>query len=158
MLLRNFLLRRIARSFHSFRGSDRPIHIPPDSIMQSHFAGPAVQPVAPYDYSPITGDWAPFEYRAEDTWHRDDMIRIVSWNIDSQALSQLQRAAAVIVHLKEVFRNPPPSLVIMFQEIQPDTLKAILADRWIKEHFLTSHVITDECLVMILVTKDIPTQ
>jgi hypothetical protein len=158
MLLGIFLLRRIARSFHPFRGSGRPIHIPPGSTMQSHFAGPAVQPVAPCGCSPTTGDWAPFEYRAGDTWHRDNMIRIVSWNIDSQAPSQPQRAAAAIVHLKEVFRNPPPSLVIMPQEIQPDALKAILADRWIKEHFLTSHAIADECLVVMLVSKDIPTQ
>lgn len=46
----------------------------------------------------------------------------------------------------------------MLQEIQPDALKAILADRWIKEHFLTSHAVSDDRLVMMLVTKDIPTQ
>jgi len=71
---------------------------------------------------------------------------------------QPQRAAAAIVHLKEVFGNQPPPLIIMLQEIQPDALKAILADRWIKEHFLTSHAVSDDCLVMMLVTKDIPTQ
>lgn len=60
------------------------------------------------------------------------MIRTVSWNIDSQAPLQPQRAAAAIVHLKEVFGIQPPPLIIMLQEIQPDALKAILAGRWIK--------------------------
>jgi hypothetical protein len=56
------------------------------------------------------------------------MIRVVSWNIDSQAPSQSQRATAAIGHLKEIFGNPPP-LVIMLQEIQPDALKITLINR-----------------------------
>lgn len=149
---------RTAYSFHSIRGSGRSIRCLSGSQLQSHSVKPTPQAVTTYGCSLVTSDWRPFEYRAGDTWDRDHMIRVVSWNIDSQAPSQPQRAAAAIVHLKEVFGNQPPPLIIMLQEIQPDALKAILADRWIKEHFLTSHAVSDDRLVMMLVTKDIPTQ
>ncbi|KAF2183617.1 hypothetical protein K469DRAFT_689767 [Zopfia rhizophila CBS 207.26] len=46
----------------------------------------------------------------------------------------------------------------MLQEIHPDALGAILADGWIKEHFLTSHALSNDYIVMMLVTKNIPTQ
>lgn len=42
-------------------------------------------------------------------------------------------------HLKEIFGNPPPPLVIMLQEVHRQSLEAILNHSWIRENFVLSN-------------------
>ena len=51
-----------------------------------------------------------------------------------------QRAHSAMTHLKNMFGNPPPPSVIMLQEVQSDSLAAILEHSWIKGNFAISNV------------------
>ncbi len=56
------------------------------------------------------------------------------------APGQASRASAAMAHLKEVFGDPPPPLVIMLQEVTSQSLAAILTDSWIRNYFVLSNV------------------
>jgi len=51
-----------------------------------------------------------------------------------------KRAFSAMAHLKDVFGDPPPPLVIMLQEVDCDSLAAILEHSWIKKNFAISNV------------------
>ncbi len=51
-----------------------------------------------------------------------------------------KRALSAMTHLKDVFGDPPPPSVIMLQEVDSDSLAAILEHSWIKKNFAISNV------------------
>ena len=56
------------------------------------------------------------------------------------APGRASRASAAMAHLKEVFGDPPLPLVIMLQEVDSQSLAAILTHSWIRDNFVLSNV------------------
>jgi hypothetical protein len=47
--------------------------------------------------------------------------------------------SAAMAHLREVFGDPPPPLVIMLQQVHYQSLEAIFEQSWIRENFVVSN-------------------
>ena len=68
------------------------------------------------------------------------LLRVVSWNIDFVTPGCTRRASAAMTHLKEIFGDSPPPLVIMLQEVTNQSLAAILTHSWVRNNFALSDV------------------
>lgn len=89
----------------------------------------------------MTSSWRPFKSVSEQGgFCPGSLLRVVSWNIDFMAPGRASRASAAMAHLKEVFGDPPPPLVIMLQEVNSQSLAAILTHSWIRNNFVLSNV------------------
>ena len=89
----------------------------------------------------MTSSWRPFKPVSEQgVYCQGSLLRVVSWNIDFMAPGRASRASAAMAHLKEVFGDPPPPLVIMLQEVHSQSLEAILSHSWIRDNFVLSNV------------------
>ena len=89
----------------------------------------------------MASSWRPFKsVSKQGGLCQGSLLRVVSWNIDFMAPGRANRAFAAMVHLKEVFGDPPPPLVIMLQEVDSQSLAAILTHSWIRNNFVLSNV------------------
>ncbi|KAI9848853.1 MAG: hypothetical protein M1837_006369 [Sclerophora amabilis] len=123
------------RSISSRKVSDRnytSLHLPKTC--------PPPRILTPHVYTP-SFEWHPFEPVAgQKPLDQGDIVRVASWNINFQAPDRAPRASAAMAHLRDIFGDPPPPLVVMLQEVDCLSLEAILADSWIREHFVLSNV------------------
>lgn len=95
--------------------------------------------ISPMTYSKDTRSWVSIEGSPESgSLDRGTVIRFISWNIHSAIPGQAVRAGLIMVHLREVFGDPPPPMVIMLQEVTNKSIAAILEDPWIREHFVVT--------------------
>ena len=95
----------------------------------------------PSIYVPMTFSWRPFKSVSDQGGIcQGRLLRVVSWNLDFMAPGRARRASAAMAHLKEVFGDPPPPLVIMLQEVNSQSLAAILTHSWIRNNFVLSNV------------------
>lgn len=102
---------------------------------------PAPQLLIPSIYEPMTFGWRPFKSVSDQGgFSQGRLLRIVSWNVDFMAPGRARRASSAMAHLKEIFGDPPPPLVIMLQEVHSQSLAAILAHSWIRQNFVLSNV------------------
>ena len=101
----------------------------------------APQLLIPSIYVPTTSSWRPFKSDSKQgVFCQGSLLRVVSWNIDFMAPRRASRASAAMAHLKEVFGDSPPPLVIMLQEVHSQSLEAILSHSWIRNNFVLSNV------------------
>jgi tyrosyl-DNA phosphodiesterase 2 len=64
-----------------------------------------------------------------------------------------------MAHLKELFGDPPPPLVIMLQEVHYQSLAAILAHSWIRNNFVLSNVDAPQrYFTLMMVSQDTPAE
>ena len=68
------------------------------------------------------------------------MIRLISWNIDSQAPGGPLRMAAALRYLEQLVDDAPSSIpvVIFLQEMTPSDLRLIQAAHWVRDRFSIS--------------------
>ena len=64
-----------------------------------------------------------------------------------------KRALSAMTHLMDVFGDPPPPSVIMLQEVQADSLGAILEHSWVKNNFAISDVDAPERYFTIMMVS-----
>ena len=95
----------------------------------------------PHKYDSCALGWYPLQSLVgKPTLEVASLLRIVSWNIDFMAPGRRNRAAAAMTHLKDLFGDPPPPIVVMLQEVHRDSLLAILAHPWVRKTFAVSDV------------------
>ena len=117
----------------------------------------APQLLIPSVYVPMTSSWRPFKSDAEQgVFCQGSLLRVVSWNIDFMAPGRPSRASAAMAHLKEVFGDPPPPLVVMLQEVHSQSLEAILSHSWIRNNFVLSNVeAPDRYFTLMMVSQQV---
>ncbi|PIL35602.1 hypothetical protein GSI_02330 [Ganoderma sinense ZZ0214-1] len=63
-------------------------------------------------------------------------LRIVSWNVDFMADDTAGRMSCILDHLKKaVLGKHPHPAVVLLQELDAASFAALLAHRWVREHF-----------------------
>ncbi|KAI1787297.1 hypothetical protein LXA43DRAFT_1098421 [Ganoderma leucocontextum] len=64
-------------------------------------------------------------------------IEIVSWNVDFMAVDAADRVFCILDHLKTVIlTNDSQPAMILLQELKEESFKTVLANRWVREHFV----------------------
>ncbi|KAL8705394.1 MAG: hypothetical protein Q9201_001466 [Fulgogasparrea decipioides] len=105
---------------------------------------PAYQTLCPYGYHHFHLEWRPLtggNMGYERTLSQGEVLRVVSWNIDSRAPGLANRASAAIHHLKDLFGDYlSRPMVVMPQEVRNHSLAAILAQRWVQSNFYVSAI------------------
>ncbi|GLB40426.1 putative endonuclease/Exonuclease/phosphatase family protein [Lyophyllum shimeji] len=98
-----------------------------------------------YQYRPDRG-WKHISARrnAEQSDHPSSLA-LVTWNIDFQSPHLKERMTAALRHLETyVFKcddgQEPVACCIMFQEVHKDALPHLLADDWVRRHFVVTPV------------------
>ncbi len=84
-------------------------------------------------FSPDDARWTTkYDARAQPVPH----LRIVSWNVDFMANNTAGRMTCILDHLKKTVltRDPHPA-VILLQELDAASFAALLAHRWVRDHF-----------------------
>ena len=102
---------------------------------------PAPRTLNPHIHSPWSSSWRPFRCSpVRGSLDPGTLLRMISWNIDGMTLGRKERAHAAINHLKDVFGDSPPPSIIMLQEVNSDSLAAMLEHSWIRKNFAISNV------------------
>jgi tyrosyl-DNA phosphodiesterase 2 len=114
----------------------------------------------PYVYSPSKPAWRPFEELSKQrSLGQGALLKIVSWNIDFMCPGQTDHTFLAMSYLKERFGDLPPPLAIMLQEITCESLRAILAHQWVKDHFAISEIEAPQCyFTLMMVSRDVPAE
>ena len=72
---------------------------------------------------------------------------------------QIDRTFSAMSYLKERFGDPPHPLVIMLQELTCESLRAILAHQWVKDHFAISEIEAPQrYFTLMMVSRDVPAE
>ncbi|KAL9607937.1 MAG: hypothetical protein Q9167_007198 [Letrouitia subvulpina] len=101
----------------------------------------APQLLHPSVHEPMTSDWRPLKPVFDHgDFCQGKLLRIVSWNINFMAPGSARRAFAIMSHLEEIFGDSPPSLVVMLQEVNSQSLAAILTHAWVRNNFVLSNI------------------
>lgn len=81
----------------------------------------------PQIYDPISG-WTQPKYGSLRGLQRGSLLKVVSWNLNVFNPDAAARALAALRELQKLFGEEPRQLVVMLQELNPDSLRAILED------------------------------
>ncbi|KAI1194797.1 Endonuclease/exonuclease/phosphatase [Nemania serpens] len=71
---------------------------------------------------------------------RGCVLKVVSWNLECFGPDPAARASAALVYLEHTFGKAPTDLVVMLQEICPESLQAILEHAWVQRNFTLSNI------------------
>lgn len=84
-------------------------------------------------FSPEDARWTTkYDARAQPVPH----LRVVSWNVDFMANDTSGRMVCILDHLKKaVLGKHPHPAVVLLQELDASSFAALLAHRWVREHF-----------------------
>lgn len=84
-------------------------------------------------YSPRAGGWSSKYKSAQSPVHT---LRIVTWNVDFMASDSASRISCILDHLRDiVLSNDPKPSCILLQELDYKSFGAVLANRWVHDHF-----------------------
>ena len=121
---------------------------------------PAPRTLSPHIYSPESDSWRPSSHSLKQgSLDPGSLLRIISWNIDFMAPDRKMRAHSAMTHLMELFGDPPPSSVIMLQEVHSDSLAAILEHSWVKNNFAISDVdAPEQYFTIMMVSQHLQTE
>ncbi|KAI0749298.1 Endonuclease/exonuclease/phosphatase [Daedaleopsis nitida] len=84
-------------------------------------------------YSPSAGQWSTKYKSAQTAVHT---LRVITWNVDFMQNDTASRVSCILDHLRDVVlsKTPKPSCVLL-QELDYASFAAVLANRWVREHF-----------------------
>ncbi|KAI8944995.1 Endonuclease/exonuclease/phosphatase [Xylaria longipes] len=71
---------------------------------------------------------------------RGCVLKVVSWNLECFGPDPAARASAALAYLKRTFGKAPEDLVVMLQEICPESLQVILEHAWVQRNFTLSNI------------------
>jgi tyrosyl-DNA phosphodiesterase 2 len=100
------------------------------------------------------GKWKRLTHRHEDNESVEHVsppsfIRILSWNIDFMEDNREKRMRAALRHIQNtIFKcksgEEPDPCCILLQEVHLNTFPIILANEWVRDHFIVTPVSTDK--------------
>ena len=95
----------------------------------------------PSIYEPMKFSWQPSKSVSDQGgFCQGGLLRVVSWNIDFMAPGCTRRASAAMTHLLLLLRESRSTPVVMLQEVNDQSLTAILTHSWIRNNFALSDV------------------
>jgi tyrosyl-DNA phosphodiesterase 2 len=105
--------------------------------------------------------WTPFpDYSTSSALPlpRSTAFTIISWNIDFVAHYSFERMTTALTHLSSLLPSPPKHTILLFQEVEAPSQKALLEHEWVREHFLVSDITSrgERYYTVSLATKDVP--
>lgn len=135
-------------------------HLIQQSCPSLNFVLQERQILHPNAYYPSQPAWRGFEELSKQrSLGQGELLKIVSWNIDFMRPGKTDRTFSAMSYLKERFGDPPSPLVIMLQEITYESLEAILAHQWVKDHFTISEIAAPgRYFTLMMVSRDVLTE
>jgi tyrosyl-DNA phosphodiesterase 2 len=101
---------------------------------------PIQHTIQPQIYSSESSSWSPLEsFPTRRFLKPEELLRVVSWNIDFMAPGREQRACAAMDHLRNTFGPKPPPIAVMLQEVHAKSLSGILEHPWVRDNFAVSN-------------------
>lgn len=99
------------------------------------------QALSPHIYNHDSSTWVVAGHGSQ-ALERGRVLKVVSWNLECFGLDPEGRASAALTHLKHLFGEAPEDVVVMLQEIRPESLRAILEHAWVQQNFTLSNIDT----------------
>ncbi|ERF77113.1 hypothetical protein EPUS_08680 [Endocarpon pusillum Z07020] len=111
---------------------------PPCRISQGR---PAPRFLRPQIHDPRSSSWVALEKtKVQEGLGRGKLLKVVSGNIECFGPGPAARASAALGHLTGLFGEEPGPLVVMLQEVQRESLQAIMDNSWVQRNFVLSNV------------------
>lgn len=97
------------------------------------------QVLSPHVYCQKLSSWVATDDGSQGL-DRGSSLKVVSWNLQFDALDPAARASAAVTYLSNTFGEESDHLVIMLQEVNQQSLQAILDHAWVQRNFLLSNI------------------
>lgn len=66
------------------------------------------------------------------------VLTLASWNLNWSSFDPVARTTAALAHMERVFGASPEHLIVMLQEVSPESLGTILENPWVRRNFIIS--------------------
>ncbi|KAH6631505.1 Endonuclease/exonuclease/phosphatase [Chaetomium tenue] len=124
---------------------DRKTRAPPSAIQQRE-ALP--QRCLPHVYRQESSRWVLAKFAdGGQTLRHETILKVVCWNLDAFSPDPRARGSAAMSYLGRMFGDVPGCLVLMLQEVCPESLQAILEHPWVQRNFIVSNTEPPESVI-----------